>query len=347
MSRPSKFDPLFTVMIGFLLVFSVFMFKSVNPTLFPAYFGYLFLALAAFWLFTSLDFEILALFAKPLYLGSLFFLILTLFLGQVTRGVVRWIPVGALTVQAAEIVRPFLLVAAAVFLTRERLNGRKLIQTVVILFAPVVLILLQPSLGVGALLACGLIGVYLASGIKRSYLVYLIGGAVILLPLFWLVLAPYQKARLMGFLNPEEDPLGRGYNRIQAMISVGSGGLFGRGLGKGVQTQLSFLPEKSNDFIFAAVSEELGFIGSSALLVLFFLIFGRLASFLSTSASPAARAYLAGFFIMFLAQVVIHVGMNMGILPITGIPLPLVSGGGSSLLATLIGLGIAQGARKR
>ena len=127
---------------------------------------------------------------------------------------------------------------------------------------------------------------------------------------------------------------------------MGDGGLLGRGLGKGVQTQLSFLPEKQTDFIFAAISEELGFLGSGLTLIALFIIFWRITAFMNNAVNPQARVYLAGIFIMLLSQTIIHVGMNMGLLPITGIPLPLVSAGGSSFVSTMIVLGIALGARK-
>ena len=131
------------------------------------------------------------------------------------------------------------------------------------------------------------------------------------------------------------------------MITGGAGKFLGRGLGKGVQTQLSFLPEKQTDFIFAAISEEMGFVGSFLTLLALFILFWRLTVFMGNAVNPQARAYLAGIFVMLLVQSVIHIGMNMGLLPITGIPLPLVSAGGSSLVSTMIALGLAQGARRR
>jgi rod shape determining protein RodA len=159
-------------------------------------------------------------------------------------------------------------------------------------------------------------------------------------------MAPYQRQRLVTFLEPTSDPLGAGYNSIQSVIAAGAGELTGRGLGRGIQTQLSFLPEKQTDFVFAAVGEELGFVGAGLMLLTTFVILFRLTKFMENSASPAARAYISGFFLTYLVQVFVHVGMNIGILPVTGLPFPLVSAGGSSLLATMMALGIALGARK-
>ncbi|KKT54159.1 MAG: Rod shape-determining protein RodA [Candidatus Woesebacteria bacterium GW2011_GWA1_44_23] len=148
-------------------------------------------------------------------------------------------------------------------------------------------------------------------------------------------------------MTPAEDPLGAGYNSLQSTIAVGSGKIFGTGLGKGIQTQLAFLPEKQTDFIFAATAEELGMIGAGLVLLVTFVILFRLTAFLEKAVSPAARAYISGFFLIYLVQIFVHVGMNMGMLPITGLPFPLLSAGGSSLLATMTGLGIALGAYKR
>jgi rod shape determining protein RodA len=141
--------------------------------------------------------------------------------------------------------------------------------------------------------------------------------------------------------------LGAGYNSIQSVVAAGAGELTGRGLGHGIQTQLSFLPAKQTDFVFAAVAEELGFVGATFMLIATFIILFRLTKFMENSVSPSARAYLSGFFLIYVVQVFVHVGMNMGILPVTGLPFPLVSAGGSSLLATMIGLGIALGAYRK
>jgi rod shape determining protein RodA len=160
-------------------------------------------------------------------------------------------------------------------------------------------------------------------------------------------MAPYQRERVTTFLEPTKDPKGAGYNSIQATIAAGSGKIIGTGLGKGVQTQLSFLPEKQTDFIFSATAEELGLVGAGFVLLASFLILLRLTYFMENSISPQARAYLSGFFLTYLVQLFVHVGMNMGMLPVAGLPFPLLSAGGSSLLATMMGLGIALGAYRK
>ena len=160
-------------------------------------------------------------------------------------------------------------------------------------------------------------------------------------------MAPYQKERITTFLEPTKDPKGAGYNSIQSTIAAGSGKIFGTGLGKGVQTQLAFLPEKQTDFIFASTAEELGLVGVSLVLLASFLILWRLTHIMENSINPSGRAYVAGFFLTYILQIFVHAGMNMGMLPVTGLPFPLLSAGGSSLLATMIGLGIALGAYKK
>ena len=273
-------------------------------------------------------------------------MIITIILGQVTRGTVRWIPIGSLSFQPSEIVRPLLLVFFANFMTQKQINFKRLIQILFLMALPLFLILVQPSLGVTVLTAIGFLGVFLASELDKKIFLYLLIIIMAIVPVVFIFLAPYQKQRITTFFDPSEDPLGAGYNSIQSMISVGSGELTGRGLGKGVQTQLAFLPERHSDFIFASIGEEMGFLGAMMLLVVTMILYGRIASFTEKSISPAARAFLAGVFLTLFTQTVVHVGMNMGLLPITGVPYPLVSAGGSSLLATMTSLGIVLGTKK-
>lgn len=336
-----------TISAGFLIILSVIILSSVAPSLFPSYVIYIVLGVVTFWLFSQIDFEIVSLFSTHLYIISIFLLFLTLVIGRITNGTIRWIPIGPFTLQPSEVVRPLLLVFFANYLTIKKMSTKRLLKGLLLLFLPVFLILVQPSLSVSILTIVGFTGVLIASNFNKKYLIFGLVVIAILIPVFWQIMAPYQRSRLTSFLNPTSDPLGAGYNSIQSTIALGAGELTGRGLGRGVQTQLSFLPEKQTDFIFAAVSEELGFIGSALMLIATFIILYRLTRFMEHSTSPTARAYLSGFFLTYLIQVFIHTGMNMGILPVTGLPFPLVSAGGSSLLATMMGLGIAVGAYKK
>lgn len=338
MSKTPRIDVFLVIPVVFLILLSGTILWSIAPSLFP---GYLFLiigALTAFAVFSLVDFDIISLFSRHFYIGAIILLVVTLLLGKVTRGVIRWIPLGALTLQAAEVVKPFLLVFFA-----NNLNKK----TPVLMLIPLVLIFIQPSFGVAFLLGMGFLGIILASNIKKRNFVYLGLVILVLVPVFWYSLVPYQKNRLISFVNPYSDPLGAGYNSIQSQITVGAGKFWGRGLGKGNQTQLAFLPERQSDFIFASISEELGFVGAGLTIAALFLILWRLTVYMGMARSPEARMYLAGLFLTLTAQISVHIGMNLGLLPITGVPLPLISAGGSSLLGTMIGLAIAQGTRKR
>jgi cell division protein FtsW (lipid II flippase) len=336
-----------TISIAFLLILSVFILNSIAPSLFPLYFIYIGLAVILFWFFSHVGFEIISLFSTHLYIFSIFLLIVTLVIGRVTHGTIRWIPIGSLTLQPSEFVRPFLLVFFAAYLSKEKVDLRRFLTALLLLAIPAFLILVQPSLSVFILTLVAFLGVLFSSEFNKKYLLVGIVVIGVLIPFLWQIMAPYQKSRLMTFLSPGSDPLGAGYNSIQSTIAAGAGKLSGQGLGHGIQTQLSFLPEKQTDFIFAAVGEELGFVGAGLVLTATFLILFRLTKFMESSSSPTARAYLSGFFLTYLVQVFIHVGMNMGMLPVAGVPLPLVSAGGSSLLATMIALGIALGAYRR
>jgi len=278
---------------------------------------------------------------------SIILLLCTFVIGRVTHGTVRWIPIGSLTLQPSELVRPFLLLFIAKYTTGERIKLNKIVKAGLLILLPIFLILIQPSFSVAAVTFVGFLGVLFASNFDKKYLMFALALPLIAAPILWGIMVPYQRQRLTTFLRPASDPLGAGYNGIQSTIAAGAGKLTGRGLGKGIQTQLSFLPEKQTDFIFAAVSEEMGLVGASLMLAATFVILYRLTKFMERSVSPTARAYISGFFLTYLVQVFIHAGMNMGILPVTGLPYPLVSAGGSSLLATMTGLGIALGAYKR
>ena len=342
----SKLDLPFIIGCLILIVLSIVVLRSIAPSLFPLYFLYFFLAVLIFLIFSAVDFEILSLFSKHLYILSIILLILPLLIGQVTRGAVRWIPIGPLTIQPAEIVRPLLLVFFANYLTEKEFTGKRLFASLALLAPPTLLTLIQPSLGVALLGVVGFLGTLFATQMKKKYFIPAFGIFLVLIPLIWYVMADYQKQRIITFLDPGRDPKGAGYNSIQAMITVGAGKLFGRGLGKGVQTQLSFLPERHTDFIFASIAEELGFFGSSVLLAGPFFIFWRLSGVISNAKSPPARAFVSGIFLALFVQTFVHIGMNMGLLPITGIPLPLVSAGGSSLLGASLGFALALSCRK-
>jgi len=208
---------------------------------------------------------------------------------------------------------------------------------------PFILISYQPNLGSALILVVLWLGILVISGIKLKHFLVLVLCGLLLLTLSWsFLLKEYQKERIVSFLAPQIEPLGMSWSQIQAKIAIGSGGIFGQGIGKGSQTQYGFLPEPHNDFIFAAISEEFGLIGVAVLLLLFTVLIWRIMRIAISAQSNFPRLFASGFTIILIFQIFIHIGMNLGILPVIGISLPLVSYGGSSLIAIFIGLGILQ-----
>ena len=334
--------------IGACVLLSMVILNSVSPTLFPQYYIFVVLGVLIFYISSSIDFEVYNTFSVWLFVLSIILLVLPIVFGEVTRGVVRWIPIGNFTLQPAEVVRPFIFIFFASLLSTkyEQLSVRRIVNVSLLFLLPFVLIFVQPSFGVAMVTLVGFVGILLAVNFRKQLLLYVPILGLLSLPAVWFVLAPYQKERILTALSASPDPLGAGYNSIQALISVGSGMLTGRGLGSGVQTQLSFLPERHTDFVFAAISEELGFLGAFFAVTIIFILMYRVISSLQQSQSLTARAFIAGVFLSLLAQITVHIGMNVGLLPITGLPLPLISAGGSSFLGTCLMLGMVISARK-
>jgi len=213
---------------------------------------------------------------------------------------------------------------------------------IVALLAPVLLVITQPDLGTSILIAAGGVIVVWLAGVKVKFFAYLSLLFVALAPIAISFLKPYQKSRILTFLNPDRDPLGAGYQIIQSKIAIGSGGLFGKGFLNGSQSYLDFLPEKHTDFIFTLFSEEFGFFGSTFILILYFLITARIVKIGHNTKSSFGKLYCYGFSSAFFVYVLVNMGMVLGLLPIVGAPLPIMSYGGSSMMAIMLGLGIAM-----
>lgn len=322
--------------IGLLLVLGTTILLSIAPQVFPEQWIYLFLGVLIFFIITFVPVELFKTFSTPLYWIGLSSLVLPFVLGTLTRGAVRWVQIGPTSFQPSELIKPILLIFFASYLGRER---PKFFRSFLYLVAPSLLVLLQPNLGTAAVFAVGWLGCSLSRGVSiRKFVVF----ALLALILTPFVLTSYQRARISAFLDSREDPLGAGYNSTQAMIAVGSGGLVGRGLGQGSQTQLAFLPERHTDFVFASIAEELGFLGSALILFGFFIVFYRSYKVFVNLKDPFSHSLVGGIISVLFFQFVVHIGMNMGLLPITGLPLPLVSYGGSSLVSSLFSLGLVS-----
>lgn len=330
-----------------ITIFGLTMIWSLEPSLLPSQLTAAFLGFLVFFLFFQLDLRIFENLSPLLYLFCLALLIFTFILGNVTRGAVRWLNFGYFTLQTSELVKPFLIISLASLLTRSQNYQAKSIFLWLLLMAfPLFLVLKQPDLGSSLVLAAGFFGISLSSRLPKSYL--LIGFILIgvFSPIALLLLESYQKTRLLSFLNPYNDPLGSGYHLIQSVLAVGSGGLFGKGLGKGTQSHLAFLPEHHTDFIFASLAEELGFFGALVLIACYFFLLYRILKNSQNAASNLGKLVGYGIFTMLLFQIFVNIGMNTGIMPVTGITLPLVSYGGSSFLSTMILLGIVESIAK-
>ncbi len=281
-----------------------------------------------------------------LYLFIVGALLLVYFFGPAVRGSARWIDLGFFRLQPAEFAKLAMVVIMAKFLDQqgERMKSfRYIILSGIYLAIPFFLILIEPDLGSSIIVFAVWFGMLMFSKINKKQLGILVVIFLLLSVVAWSVgLQDYQKERVYTFLDPNRDPQGQGYNVLQSIIAVGSGGLWGRGVGRGLQSQLDFLPERQTDFIFASTAEELGLIGSIVVLCLFFVMFWRMIRTCQSARDNFGMYLSLGMFIMLLVQVLINVGMNIGIMPVTGIPLPLLSLGGSSLITTLFSLGIVQ-----
>ncbi|MDO8599815.1 MAG: FtsW/RodA/SpoVE family cell cycle protein [bacterium] len=324
-----------------LAILGSFTLSSVSPASYPGHFIFLGLALLSFLAFAFLDLRILKTLAPSFYIISCILLVATLIFGGLTRGSVRWIDLGPLSFQPSEIVKPLLIIFFAWIVARSRQETRFLIAIGALLL-PFLLVLVQPDLGSAIVIIAGGLGVMFLGGIPVRFVAVLAILGIIIAPWAWTGLASYQKDRLSSYLSSEADPLGSGYNSIQSQIAVGSGEMFGRGIGQGTQAQLLFLPERHTDFIFASIAEELGFLGSSLIILAFAIILVRIVLIARSARDIFEKSILGGAFAVFFIQSGVNIGMNLGVLPITGIPLPFVSSGGSSLLAMSILLGIAS-----
>lgn len=288
------------------------------------------------------DSDIFKTFAPIGYLVSVLLLVATLVLGSSVRGSVRWIPIGSFQLQAGEFVKPLLVLAFAYFVQLFPPHKFRNVLINLVLFAiPAFLIFKQPDLGTALVISSIWAGVMFVGGLSFWLIGAVVGFATIFAKYLPYVLHDYQLKRLETFIDPFRDPLGAGYNVIQSIIAVGSGGFLGKGLGHGTQSHLRFLPERHTDFIFASLAEELGLIGS--LLVIFCLggLLYRLLTLATHSQSNSSRLIYVGIFSFLFFQTFINIGMNIGIAPVTGVTLPLISYGGSSVLAIAITLGIA------
>ncbi|MGH9870375.1 MAG: rod shape-determining protein RodA [Candidatus Polarisedimenticolia bacterium] len=308
-------------------------------------------AAAGFAFVVSVDYRFWASIALPLYVICCLLLVFVLFKARVISGARSWVEFGAFNFQPAELTKLATILMLARYVEEKKgfgLSGFSLLSLAGIVGLPVVLILAQPDLGSTLPFLPLLFVVVVLSGIRWKFLMVLGLIAVLMVPVgFFLVLKDYQKERVYTFIDPLSDPQGAGWQVLQSRIAVGSGGLWGKGLFAGSQGQLSFLPESHTDFILAVLAEELGFAGASCALIIYFVLLSRI-----VSAARSARDRLGAFLCMGVAAVIgaqslVNIGVILGLMPTTGIPMPLMSYGGSSLVTTCVALGLVLNVRMR
>ncbi len=304
------------------------------------------LGVLVFLITSQIDFRFLRMRSTviSLFLFAVFLLLAVFIFGDVTKGAQSRFSLGAFAVQPSEFAKLVVIIVLAKYFNRRHMHIAQLRHIFISgLYAGVLflLIMLQPDLGSAVMLFSVWAGIVFVSGISKKHIIMVLTILFTASFIFWnFGLQEYQKARIKTFLNPLSDIYGSGYNAYQSVIAVGSGGLFGKGIGYGTQSKLKFLPEYQTDFIFASFAEEWGFLGVILLFVLFGLLIGRILYIATYGESNFEKLFAVGVATLFMAHITVHVGMNMGLLPVTGITLPFLSYGGSHLLVEFLALGI-------
>lgn len=345
--------PAFLAGIGIAVIYSITLTNSGATLAIRQSFFFL-LGLILYLLFTFLDYRAIRAWAWFFYLASLISLVLVKFFGNTTFGAQRWIEIGFFRFQPSELAKlAIIFILAVLFADRVgRIHSRRLILAFILIFLLMILVLDQPDLGSAMTIFLLGLGIIMHSGLsKQQWLAIsmILGGGLLILLLSWYQLPPfkglirdYQRQRITTFINPQADPEGTGYNILQATIAIGSGGVFGRGLGFGSQSQLNFLPVAHTDFIFASMAEAWGFFGSILVLILYLLLMQRIVNAAKISKDDFSMLICIGIALLLIIQLTISIGMNLRLLPVTGLTLPLMSYGGSSMLTIMMALGIVQ-----
>lgn len=352
------FDFALMLLAGLLVAYGAILLYSASRTAYPdgiadlnhpvakqlAFAGLgFFIALIIAWL----DYRLFGHAAPALYAFAIFLLVVVLFVGESAYGSRRWIPLAGAPLQASELAKLFTIIALAKFFSdRPREMGKvsNFLLSIAIVAFPALLVMMEPDMGTAIIFGAIWLGMVVTAGARPQHVLAFLAFLVLAVPFVTLAaMGDYQRERIALFLNPNLDPLGGGFNILQAEISVGAGGLFGKGLTEGSQTQLDFLQTPTTDYIFSVLAEELGFLGALLLFALFILLLFRGLRVAVLARDQFGRLLATGIVIMILFQVFINVAVNIRLLPVTGIPLPFISQGGSSLLTLFAALGLLQG----
>ncbi len=343
---------IFPIVVSGLVTMKNFTAQENSGVFFNKQIIWIAISFAVFFICSFIDFRFLKRtdFLVSAFLFTCFILFMLFALGYVSNGAKSWFNFVYFSFQPVDMMKLVLILILAKYFSRRHVeigNIRHIFISGFYAFVPLVLVLLQPDFGSAMIIGLIWLGMVLVSGIRKMHLLLVFGSGVLVFLCLWLfVFAPYQKARIMNFINPLADVHGTGYNALQSTIAVGSGQVLGKGVGFGTQSRLKFLPEPQSDFIFAAFAEEWGLVGALIILILYSLVIWRILTTAMLGASNFEILFGMGIAIFFMSQIFINIGMNIGIMPITGIPLPLMSYGGSHLLAEFTALGILMSMRR-
>lgn len=338
-------DAFLMACLFFTLLIGLFVLLSASGQNLPRVYGQLTniaVAMVLMWVATQISPTTLERFAMPLYILGVLLLVAVELFGSISHGAQRWLNLGVTKIQPSELMRIAMPMMLAWYLSKQdtKLTAKHFLMAGGLLFVPVLLIMKQPDLGTSLLILSSGFYVLFLAGLSTRFLV---GSSVVLLaltPVFWSLLHDYQRRRIEILLDPTQDPLGAGYHTIQAIIAIGSGGGTGKGWLKGTQAQLDFLPERTTDFIFAVFGEEFGLLGNLLLLLMFTLIIFRGMIIASEATSTFSRLLAGSITLTFFTYAFVNMGMVSGILPVVGVPLPLISYGGTSMVTLCISFGI-------
>ena len=333
-------DLLITLPVILLLSLGVLVIYSSDPRLAIQQIVFALIGLLIYWFLSLVDFQSYNNYTKYLYIGVLALLLIVFIVGIETRGSLRWIQVVGINLQPSELAKPVLILFLAKFWSSSRANWLNIFKSFLFIVPLLGLVFKQPDLGTALSLLMIWLVMLVGANISAVKLAIMGFVSLIFMPVAWIFLQDYQKSRILSFFSPFNDPLGSGYNVIQSTIAVGSGEILGRGLGRGTQSRLQFLPEYRTDFIFASIAEEFGFLVSVVVVGLYGLVIGRSLKIIQETRSRFGSLLVFGVLGMLFFQIVVNIGMNIGVAPVTGITLPLLSYGGSSIIATLISLGL-------
>ncbi len=331
------------LLIGIAVIYTV-TFPTVQFAIARAQIIYALIGLLVFVILTYLDYRSWRGLSFLIYLGGIALLIGVIFIGSKQFGAARWIDFGFFQLQPSEIFKLCLIFVLARLLASwsENMTVTRLLTFLAVAAVPIMLVFRQPDLGTAGVLSAITAGMLIAARLPLKRWLLIIALGLIVVPIGYSQLRDYQRARIKTFLTPSHDDAGQGYNVRQATIAIGSGGIFGQGLGRGSQSQLNFLPVAHTDFIFAGLAEATGLMGGSIVIILYFILISRCLRLAEVAKDEFGMFLAVGITMMFASQIVVNIGMNVGLLPVTGIPLPFISSGGTSLIVSFATLGILE-----